>query len=171
MRFAADIEDFLLGFQVRAGDRVIDLVDLILLAAFYDAVAAADNLDSVDIAVPLVRVVVDDAEDLLVDLLRTMNVAKDSLAGLAGADQHDTLGFLPSRAVLGSKEQNETIGKTDSDREDELQRQTEDVIRDRHASEHEPHEEDVDPPGDDRREDHAVKLDIAYESPDRTIKL
>ena len=84
----ADAEDLLLLFAGGAGDGKIDLVDLILLDSRKDVLAAADNGDAVNIAVPLVRVVIDDADDPVMRLGRLLDIAEDHLAGGAGADEH-----------------------------------------------------------------------------------
>ena len=87
---AADGEDLLLLFAGGAGDGKIDLVDFILLNSWEDVLAAADNGDAVDIAVPLVGVVVDDADDPVVRPVGLLDIAEDHLASGAGADKHDT---------------------------------------------------------------------------------
>ena len=86
----ADAEDLLSLFGCGARDGKIDLVDLILLDSRKDVLAAADNGDAVNIAVPLVGVVVDDTDDPVVRPGRLLDIAEDHLAGGAGADEHHT---------------------------------------------------------------------------------
>ena len=96
---AADRKDLLFLFAGGAGDGKIDLVDLILLNSWEDVLAAADNGNAVDIAVPLVGVVVDDADDPVVRPVGLLDIAEDHLAGGAGADEHDTCAGRLGRAV------------------------------------------------------------------------
>ena len=130
----ADIEDISALFRGCAGDSQIDLLDPVLVDIFQDALPAAHDRNAVDEAPPLVVVVVDHAEDLILQLDRAANVADDGLAGVAGSDDHDAP-FVGAHSVMNAQKDDKSIGESNANHEQELQHDADHVVRDRHAFE------------------------------------
>ena len=128
----ADVKEIAALLRCSAGDREIDLLDLVLLHILEDRIPAADDRDAFDVAAPLVGVVVDDAHDLVVNLAGSVDVAEDRLAAVAGADHHNAAGGIRVRVLVAQK-QHKTVGKTDPYHKEELQHDADEIIRDRHA--------------------------------------
>ena len=128
----ADVQDVAALFSGGAGDCQVDLLDVVFLDVLQDRVAAADDRDAVHDTAPLVGVVVDDAADLVVYLLRGLQVGQDEPARASGADQHDAADIGVSLAAF-THEEDESVGEADADDQDELEQHAHDVVRDGHA--------------------------------------
>ena len=64
-RLAADTKDFFLILRCGCRDGIVDLIDLVLLNSAQDILAPADDGYILNVAVPLVLVVVDEADDFI----------------------------------------------------------------------------------------------------------
>ena len=127
VRLLADVQDVTALFQGGAGNGEVDLLDLILRDIFQDAFTAADHGDAVDEAAPLVRVVVDDADDLLLHVLHALDIAEDDLTGASGADEHDAL--VGAAEVLLMQEEDHAVGETDPGHKKKLDQSAGEVVR------------------------------------------
>lgn len=83
--------------------------------------AAADNRNTVNIAVPLVGIVVDETGYLLWQFLTPPNITEDHLPGIPCTDQHDILLVRTAEIRTGiPQKENKPIGKTYSKHKDKL---------------------------------------------------
>lgn len=126
----ADGQDIPLLLNAGAGDRQEDLVDIVLRGCRQDLVPAADDWDTVQVAVPFVLVVVDDADDLILDLVCPGHIPQDHLAGATRADQHDPFPF--HGFVAPFEDLDESEAEAYHHQEEPLEECAEDVIGDRH---------------------------------------
>ncbi len=141
----ADGQDVALVLHRGARDREVDLPNPVLGHGGHDFLAAADDRDAVDEAMPFVRVVVDDAGDELVELLGAADVALDHLAGRAGADEHDgdCGGFIFLIPALPDEE-HKAVAEADAQDRAELQQSPYKIVGNRHAVEKQRDEDRVD---------------------------
>ncbi len=130
--FVADVQQVPLRPGGGAGHRQEDRVDFILLHRVEDVLPAAHDLHAGDIPAHLVRIVVDQADDL-VPVALLPDIPEDRRAGVAGADEHDP---LPGGAAFGQELDEiypETLGEADGQQTHALQQSPNQVIGDRHA--------------------------------------
>ena len=167
-----DIQDVAALRGAGAGDGEVDLFDLKFLDSLQDGVASADDGNVVDLPLPLVGVVVDDADDALPDLRGLVDVAQDHAAGGARPDQHDTLNrpLLLSAAGI-PHEENKPVGKTDADYKQKLENAAEYKVSDRHAAEKHGDSEQVDARRQNRSDERPHQLRIAGKPPDAAIQV
>ena len=97
LAYIKDVASLLYG---GAGDGDKDLLDLVLFYILKDALPAAYNGDTVDVSSPFVRVVVDDADNLLTDIRKALEIAENNLSGAAGSSPSHW-GTPALRAQLG----------------------------------------------------------------------
>ena len=135
VRLLADVQDVAALLESGAGNGEVNLLDLILRHIFQDAFAAADHGDAVDKAAPLVRVVVHDADDLLLHVFHALDIAEDDLSGASGADEHDAL--VSVTEVLLMQEEDHAVGEADPGHEKELDQGAGEVVGHGHAVEEE----------------------------------
>ena len=155
VRLVTDRQDIPLLLRRGAGDRQEDLVDLVFLHRPEDFLPAADNRDAVEIALPFIRVIIDNTDDGIMDFPGLINIPEDQLARGAGADQHNPLSAA-RRLRPGAQELDKAEAEAGNRQEDELEAGTQDIIGERHPAEadrdqgrmeqgdHEGHPEDPD---------------------------
>jgi len=149
----ADAEDFLPVLPRHAGHGEEDLRYLILLDILEDRLSSADDGDALDGAVPLVGVVVDDADRDVVHLVRGLHVAQDHSSGLPRADDHDAAAGLALTAQTGPQEKQEAEEEAQAHDEEQLKHAPPDVVRHGHAAIKSRDEDDMENGGGERAED------------------
>ena len=165
----ADIDDIALVLRVGGRDGDINLRDLILPDAREDVVSAARDRDAFDISVPLIAVVVDEADDLVVQLDGRLDVAEDLLSRLSGADDHDSAGRFFGLFERRSDEEQEPEREARRDEEDELEQHTAEVIRGGHIAEDDRDEEHMEERRDDGAERRFHELAERGEAPHTAV--
>ena len=65
---------------------------MILLNILQDSLTSTNYRDSINIAMPLIGFIIDDADNLFNDFLCGIDVPQDQTAGGTSANQHDTPG-------------------------------------------------------------------------------
>ena len=68
-----------------------DLLDIVFLDAFLDTVPITDNLDSLNISSDLIRIIVYDTDNLLIQIFTVLDLCDQTSSGLSSADDHDFL--------------------------------------------------------------------------------
>ena len=149
----ADTEDFLPVFPRHAGYGEKDLRHLILLDILKDRLSSADDGDALDGAVPLVGVVVDDADGNIVYLVRGLHVTEDHPSGLSRADDHDAATGLALTAQPGPQEEQEAEEEAQAHDEEQLKHASPDIVRHRHAAVKSRDEDNVENGGGEGAED------------------
>ena len=123
----ADVHD-LARVTARSGrDRENDVSHMVAACCLQNAVSAADDGNAAEQRVFLARVVVDDADDVVLALLAALELAHDHRTGGSGADEH---GGAHGRALPADEAAEYAVGIAD-ERQREKQEQQ---IEDRHAA-------------------------------------
>ena len=167
----ADAEDgtSLGGGGRRDGDK--DLLDAEGLDGDGDEVAAADDGDVVDAAVPFVVVVVDDALEDDVASVGGGEVAEDEASGGAGADEEGVFaGAVSGEDGTCEDEAEEAPGEARSDEEGKLGEAAEDVVEERHPVSEGKDGQGMDGKGTGPGDEAAEKLAVAGETPDAVVE-
>ena len=157
LHFAAGLvayaEDLLPIFAGHTGHGEEDLRHLILRDILEDRLSSADDGHALDGAVPLVGVVVDDADGNIVYLVRGLHVTEDHPSGLSRADDHDAATGLALTAQPGPQEEQEAEEEAQAHDEEQLKHASPDVVRHRHAAVESRDEDDMENGGGERAED------------------
>ena len=169
VRLLADVQDVSSLLRRRAGDRHIDLVDVVFLNIFQDRVPAADDRNSVNEAPPLVGVVIYDTADQFVDFFGPFYIMQNRLAGISCSDQHDPV-LGPPHFDLVFHHDEQTIGKPDARHKRKLQHNTDAVIGNGHAPVQKSDKDRMEQTGDRRCSGQMDQFGIAGIFPDTLIK-
>ena len=161
--FAADIQDIALLRRRGAGDREENLLHLVLFDIFKDRVAAADDPVSLNDAAPFVRVIVDDADHLIVGLLRAPKILQQHLPGLAGADQHDP--DRGNRRTRRAQVEKNPVAEADRHHKHHLEQAAEDIVGDGHPSADNGDVDNMEDGGQERRRHAPLKIRDAGKAP------
>ena len=133
-RLVADGQDIPLLLHRGAGDGQENLVDVVFLNRGEDLVPAAHDGHALHGPMPLVGVVVDDADYLVVlHLVRVVQILQDHLPRAAGPDEHHPAGGLLMGAVQAPLILGDPVQETNPRQEDELHPRADDVIGDGHT--------------------------------------
>ena len=165
----ADVQDVSALLRSGTGNGQIDFLDLEFLDIYQNAVPAAYNRHTVDVAPPLIGLIIDEAHDSVVDFSRSTNVTRDRLSCIAGAYDHDPSVSLRV-GLLVAEQQNKAIRKADRGHKDELQRRSHYIIGNRHAAEEKRNKQDVEHRCYYSRHNDIQKFRIAGVFPDALIK-
>ena len=130
----ADVQNIPALLRSSTGNGQIDLLDLVLLHILQNGVPATHDRHAVDVASPLVGIVIDEAHDFVLDLSGSADVARNCLTRIAGADDHDTAKDLRI-CLLIAEQQYKAIRESDRRHEYELQYRSHNIVGNRHASE------------------------------------
>ena len=130
----ADAEDFLPVLPRHAGDGEEDLRHLILLDILENRLSPADDGDALDGTVPLVGVVVDDADGNVVHLVRGLHVAEDHPSGFPRADDHDAAAGLTLTAQTGPQEEQEAEEEAQAHDKEQLKHASPDIVGHGHTA-------------------------------------
>ena len=154
----------------RAGHSQIDLLDPVLIDIFQNSVPAADDRNAVNIASPLIGVIVNYAAHPVIDLSGPANVGDQTLSGVTGADHHYAPHLVLAVLMIG-EENHEAIGKPSPGHENKLQSDTDQIVRDRHPLENDRDSDRVEGSGDARRHDQVHQFRITRKSPQAPVQL
>ena len=131
----ADIQNIPLVCRAGAGDRHVDLIDMVFLHIGQDICPSAHHRHIADMTAVLIGVVVNDAADLHIAFPHPLGILQDHLPRIAGTDQHNPLSLLPRPSDTVSFHQNQPIGKTNCQNKGKLQQQADHIIREGHSVE------------------------------------
>ena len=112
--FVADVQDLPLILRRGAGNGYEDLFDPVFFNADKDILPAAHDGHALQIAVPFVGVVIDDALHIQIGFLGADDVPQDHLSGRTGADEHGRIGAAAD-GTAAALQQNEAVGKPHAD--------------------------------------------------------
>ena len=129
-----DAEDFLPVLSRHAGDGEEDLRHLIFLDILKDRLSPAHDGDTLDGAVPLVGVVVDDADGFVVQLVGGLEIAEEHPPGFAGTDDHDAATDLSPLPHMGAEEEQEAEQEAQAHHKQHLKHASPDIVRHGHAA-------------------------------------
>ena len=168
-RLVADGQDVPLLLGGGAGDRQVDLVDIVFFYAGKDVVPAADDRNARHAAMPLVGVVVDDADHLVADLAGLCHVPEDHLGCVPRADQHDALrlwihGLMPVLEYLYESE-----SETHDDQQCELEDRSHQIVGNGHAFQQRRDQRRVGHGGDHGADEAAHQLGVAGVPPHAVV--
>ena len=130
----ADAEDFLPVLPRHTGDGEEDLRHLIFLDVLKDCLPSADDGDALDGAVPLVGVVVDDADGFVVQHVGGLEIAEDHSSRFPGADDHDAAAGLALLPHMRSQEEQEAEEEAQAHHEQHLKHAAPDIVRHGHTA-------------------------------------
>lgn len=137
VRMAADVQDVPLVPGGGAGNGQEDLVHAVLLHVEQDVVPAAHHGDALDVPAPLVGIVVDDADHLVLRVLHQAHIPEDQLPRVAGADEHDPAQGFALPGALPDLEPQQPIAEANGDQEKQLQGRAGKVVEDGHPMDEE----------------------------------
>ena len=155
---AADAKDLSFVLGSGAWDSHIDLLNAKLFHGFQDAFSAAEDRNIVDISAPFILVIIDKAADPLAGFFCALDIPKDHLSCTAGTDEHDLFFMDFSRFSPSSEKQDKAIGKTDAQRQAELDNDAEHKVGNRHSQYKSTDSNDMYHPCNCRGHDHSEKL-------------
>ena len=140
----ADVEDFTPVLRLGRGNGEKDFVDFIFFHGGEDTLSAADDAHTVNEAVPLVGVIVNNGAYGVLGVGFTVeDVTENHLPGTARTDEEDPgFGLF---VTAGAKQKDETVGKANANGGEEEEDTAHDMVRDGHA----PDEEGDDKHGDE----------------------
>ena len=104
VRLIADLKNISLICRRSAGNGHIDLLDAELLTGLQNGFPATEHHYAVDVASPLILIVIDKAIHLFSCFFCMLDVAEDHLSGCTGSDQHDALTVRCFRIVSASQQ-------------------------------------------------------------------
>ena len=107
---------------------------MVLLDILHDRFPAADNGNALNGTVPLVGVIVDDADGTVTELVAGLHIADDHAARFPGTDDHDTGTCLAIAPEPGPQEEQKAEEETKAHHEEHLQHGTPDIIGHGHAA-------------------------------------
>ena len=140
---------------------------MILLDVFEDGVPPAYDAYAIDIAIPLIGIVVDDTDDLAVRGI-VVHVPQNHLSGSAGTDEHDPVAVLSPASV--GEEKNDSVGESDPQYEDTLKHGSDHIIRDRHAAVEKERRGNMDGRHQKRSQERPAEFIEARETPDAFVQ-
>ena len=161
----ADAEDLFPVLARHAGHGEEDLRDLVLLDILENGLASSHDGDALDGAVPLVGVVVDDADSAVIHLVRGLEVTKDHSSGFAGANDHDTAAGSALAHHVGTQEEEEAEEEAQAYDKEQLEHGAPDVVGQGHAGIQHSDEDAVEHRRGQRAEDGADQLLEARKAP------
>ena len=97
----ADIQNLLFRLSVAGRDRIDDLLNIILLDCRGNILSAADNGNTLQNAVLLRHIIVDQADNFVVHQTTVANLTDQRTAGFTGTDDHHILS-APGTAAVGN---------------------------------------------------------------------
>ncbi len=167
-----DVEDLRAFFSGRGRDRIDDFRDLVLLYGAEDVVSCADDRDAVEDAALLVRVVVDQADRIALQVLAGEELLDEHPAGIARADDHHAFAWLAALPLTGDtvEETDEAVEEAHAGVHHEAEAVTDDVVGSWHVHLHEEHAERVQYEEYQVGADHIEELDEACEVPDAVVQ-
>ena len=132
-RLVADGQDIPLLLHRGAGDGQEDLIDVIFLNRGKNLIPAAHDGHALHGPVPLIGIVVDDADHLVIlHLVGAVQILQDHLARGAGPDEHHPAGSLLAGPVQAPLILGNPVQEAGPRQEDELHARAPDVIGDGH---------------------------------------
>ena len=167
-----DVEDLRALFGGRGRDRIDDFRDLVLLYGVEDVVSCADDRDAVEDAALLVRVVVDQADRIPLQVLTGKELLDEHPASIACADDHHALARLTALPLTGDavQETDEAVEETHAGVHHEAEAVPDDVVGSWHVHMHEEHAESIQYEEYQVGADHVKELDEAREVPDTVVQ-
>lgn len=167
-----DIEDLRALFGGRGRDRIDDFRDLVLLYGVEDVVSGADDRDAVEDAALLVRIVVDQADRIALQVLAGEKLLDEHPAGVTRADDHHALPWLTALPLTGDtvEETDEAVEEAHAGVHHEAEAVADDVVGSRHMHVHEEHAEGIQYEEHQVGADHIEELDEAREVPDAVVQ-
>ena len=167
-----DVEDLRALFSGRGRDRIDDFRDLVLLYGVEDVVSCADDRDAVEDAALLVRVVVDQADWIALQVLTGEELLDEHPAGIARTDDHHALAWLSALPLAGDtvEETDEAVEEAHAGVHHEAEAVPDDVVGSWHVHLHEEHAEGIQYEKYQVRADHIEELDEACEVPDAVVQ-
>ena len=169
--FLTDLQDFT-AFRFRcAGNRHINFADIVFFDHCRYFVPASDNRNTVDVPVPFVRIIVNNAADFSVDLLCLMEIPQNHLTGISGTHQKNPRRrldhcFFPRRLF----HQIEPIGKPRSQHEQVLKKRPHYIIGNRHPVIEQPYHGKMERRGNTVCNGYPCQLVIACKTPEALIQ-
>lgn len=167
-----DVEDLRALFRSRGRNRIDDFRDLVLLYGVEDVVSCADDRDAVEDAALLVRVVVDQADRITLQVLTGEELLDEHPAGVTRADDHHALTWFAALPLTGDavEEPDEAVEETHAGVHHEAEAIADDVVGSRHVHVHEEHAEGIQYEEYQVGADHIEELDEAREVPDAVVQ-
>ena len=167
-----DVEDLRALFGGRSRDRIDDFGNLVLLYGVEDVVSCTDDRDAVEDAPLLVRVVVDQADRIPLQVLAGEELLDEHTAGVARADDHHALAWFAALPLTGDtvEEANEAVEEAHASVHHEAEAVTDDVVGSWHVHLHEEHAEGIQYEKYQVGADHIEELDEAREVPDAVVQ-
>lgn len=166
------IEDLRALFGGRGRDRIDDFRDLVLLYGVEDVVSCADDRDTVEDAALLVRVVVDQADRITLQVLAGEELLDEHPAGITRADDHHALAWLTALPLTGDavEEPDEAVEEAHAGVHHGAEAVADDVVGSWHVHVHEEHAEGIQYEEYQVGADHIEELDEAREVPDAVVQ-
>lgn len=167
-----DVEDLCALFGSRGRDRIDDFRDLVLLYSVEDVVSGADDRDAVEDAALLVRVVVDQADRIALQVLTGEELLDEHAAGATRADDHHAFARLTALPLAGDavEETDEAVEEAHAGVHHEAEEIADDVVGSWHVHVHEEHAERIQYEEYQVGADHVEELDEAREVPDAVVQ-
>ena len=167
-----DIEDLRALFGGRGRDRIDDFRDLVLLYGVKDVVSCADDRDAVEDAALLVRVVVDQADRIPLQVFAGEELLDEHPAGITRADDHHAFAWLAALPLTGDavEETDEAVEEAHTSVHHEAEAVADDVVGSWHVHMHEEHAEGIQYEEYQVGADHIEELDEAREVPDAVVQ-
>ena len=134
VRFITDGQDIPLLLGGGAGNGEENLIHTIFLHRAEDFLPPADDGHPIEVPLPFVRIIIDNADHRIMDLPGLIDIPEDQLARGAGADQHDPLRVRADFAA-GAEELDKAEAEAGHRQEDELEAGPQNIIRKGHAAE------------------------------------
>lgn len=167
-----DVEDLCALFGGRGRDRIDDGRHLVLLYGTEDVVSGADDRDAVEDAALLVRVVVDQADRIPLQVLTGEELLDEHPAGIARADDHHAFAWLAALPLAGDavEETDEAVEEAHAGVQHEAEAVADDIVRPWHVHMHEEHAERIQYEEYQVGADHVEEFDEACEVPDAVVQ-
>ena len=133
-RLFTDIKDIPCLLPCGARDGKEDRIDLILVNCGQNIFSSAEDGNSLNVAVPFIRIVIDKTANLIFYLIGMENIPQQNLTGLTCTDDHDMLHIVRSASLTPLK-QHKSIEESYCRRQHELDQDAKKVIGKGHLSE------------------------------------
>lgn len=167
-----DIENLRALFSGRSRDRIDDFGNLVLLYGVEDVVSCADDRHAVEDAALLVRVVVDQADRIALQVLAGEELLDEHPAGVARADDHHAFAWFAALPLTGDtvQETDEAVEEAHAGVHHEAEAVPDDVVGSWHVHVHEEHAERIQYEEYQVGADHVEELDETCEVPDAVVQ-
>ena len=167
--FAADRQDVPLCLNGHAGDRQDDFIHLVFRRRGQDVVPPADDRHALHIPVPFVRVVVDDAYNLVGQFPGGHDLPQNGLPGVARADDHHALPALFHGLPVILQQLDQPEPEPGDAKKDKLEEGAPYIIGNRHPDENHRDQQRVQQRRDHRPHEGPNQLGIAGKPPHAVV--